>query len=168
MLPPPLLDYTLLCINLWNYLAQILLRDALMIISSMWMRMNSIPLCYNHPCRLEHFISSNQVVIDVSGSFMHDPVTSQRRVTFNSNIPDSSLLANVIVTPEWSKNMPLPWGLIVGREAVRMWKLPRIFKRECSIFIDLEKIAHSQKTVNHRGQLPHRYWELPKKVLQWP
>ncbi len=108
-------------------------------VCSMRMRVHPVPLCYNHPCGQEDFITGNQMVIDVSGGFIHNHVTAGRSATFKSSISDSSLLANVIVTPEWSQNMPLSRVPVAGWEAIWMGKHPWIFKRECSIFTDLKK-----------------------------
>ena len=119
-----------------------------MVICSMGIRVNTVPLGHKHPSapKLIPCIICLTLTLNKTASYSEQLITSSTLSFLNGNITNCAFFANVIITPEWSSNVCIPSEEVVSWETTRMSKLPFSIKRNDTIFTYLKNTKQSLTT----------------------
>ena len=122
-----------------------------MIISSMGIRMDMVPLGHQHPRahKTTPSIFLSMPTLNKPTNYSEHLITSSTLSLLNGNITNCAFLANVIITPEWSSNICITSIEVVSWETTGMSKLPFSIKRNDTIFTYLGKTKRILTTYKH-------------------
>ena len=112
-----------------------------MVISSMGIRVDMVPLGHKHPCTIEltPCIILLTLTLDKTAGYSEHLVSSSTLSFLNGNITNNTFFAYVVITPEWSNYIRIPSVQVVSWKTTGMGKLPLGIEGNDTIFTYLGK-----------------------------